>query len=1155
MMTTNNKKSRRSLLSSLMLTTGLSVVAALAINSTALAQAGFSIAVDGQYVAGDRRPDIEPRVTDVSLAHTDIQLTYDGLGGEQRLAASFMGAQPGPDGTSLRFGLDTNYGQWLDRAELRVFEAGSNTPLFAVPFENGAADVNVVGRTDGELVYVARVYDPAGRYDETQAQTLDLGPIIEAGVVEGRLPVGRDNTAGRTIPVHGGTVTVHGTSVPQGAQVWVLGESVPVDRSGGFVIDRILPPGDHVVDIAVIEPGGKTTTFRRDINIPTSEWFYVGLADLTVGTRWGSAEVIDASPDEFDDVYLKGRAAFYLKGKIRGEYLLTAAGDTGEGPLDEMFSGALSTDPQALLRRIDPNEYYPVYGDDSALVDDAPTSGKLYVRLERGPSHVMWGNFRTEIGESSILRAQRTLYGASGHYESNSVTAQGDPRYRGTVYFAQPGTLAATDILRGTGGSAYVLRRQDVAPGSEIVRIETVNAVTGTVIESRSLRPGVDYSINYMQGLIILAQPLASSAPASGAVQSSQTDYLNLTVQYEYTPTGMEPQDYAFGASGSAWLNDNVRIGATAASETDPDGNDISVVGINARVEATQNTFVEGEILRSQGQGRTDWLSTDGGFTFVQQPSATPVDEAYAYRVRAEADFSEFLDGTFKAVGGVMIEGRDAGFSTLGQQTVHDTFLGSAYLDVMLAENLELGIDIDHIENTSGMQRTEAGAEIRYQLNEDLSVSVGLVHRETSRPGGSDEDNGARTDAGVRFAYQPYEYLTLHAFGQVTAHASEGYGRNDRAGLGAEWQIDEHWAVGVEGSVGTTGPQAQATISHSPAPGERTYLGFRVAPDGRDDFFNRTQSINGLVAGGERRLNESVSVHAENTYGLFSDAGRMTSLYGVNFTPDAVWSASATYETGRIEDDLASDLERHALSAALSYVENGIEWTSRGEVRIEESEDHSRDRNTFLGQTGLSVQTSDDWRMLAGVSALISESDQTSILDGDYIEATVGGAYRPVDNDRLNALIRYTYLYDLPGPDQVSRNGSTLGPAQRSHIFSVDANYDVTENLTIGGKYGFRIGEISDSRAAEDFERSSMHLFVLRADLGIITDWHLLLEARGLYQPETQILNTGALAMVSYDINDTVRIGAGYNFGNFSDDLRDLTYDDGGLFLNLSARF
>jgi hypothetical protein len=32
-------------------------------------------------------------------------------------------------------------------------------------------------------------------------------------------------------------------------------------------------------------------------------------------------------------------------------------------------------------------------------------------------------------------------------------------------------------------------------------------------------------------------------------------------------------------------------------------------------------------------------------------------------------------------------------------------------------------------------------------------------------------------------------------------------------------------------------------------------------------------------------------------------------------------------------------------------------------------------------------------------------------------------------------------------------------------------------------------------------------------------------------------------------------LGAGYNFGSFSDDLTDLTRDDRGLFLNITASF
>lgn len=1141
----------RTLLGSLLLTTTLVVAG----TGSAAAQAGFSIAVDGQHVAGDPRPDIQPRRTDRDLADADIQVTYDGLESQRRLLAGLVSAEAGATGMSLTLGLDTNYGAWIDRAEFRIFAAGETIPLAVVPVTGRQIVWTAPADLDGEVHFAARVYDAQGRYDETQVTTLSLPELRHAGSVGPNSVSGGDNSATRSIPVYGGTVTVSGASIAPGTALNVMGEPVIVDGGGRFVLERILPPGEHVVTIAMAQSDGRAMTFRRDVNIPTSEWFYVGLADLTVGTRWGDGRVVDARPEEFEDVYYKGRAAFYLKGKIRGEYLLTAAADTGEGPLSEMLTGALSTDPQAVLRRIDPNQYYPVYGDDSKLVDDAPTSGKFYVRLERGASHVMWGNFRTEIGDASLLRAQRSLYGASAHLETDAVTAKGDAVAKGSAYFAQPGTLPARDVLRGTGGSAYVLRRQDVAPGSEIVTVEVVNAVTGMVIETRQLRPGVDYTINYLQGLVILAQPLSSTQPSSGAVQSSQPDAINLAVQYEYRPTGAQVDDYAFGASGSAWLGDHLRVGAVALSETGSQGEDLNVIGLNARLEADERTFLEAEVLRSQGQGRAEWLSLDGGFTFVQQPMAPSVDEAHAYRIKAQADLSSLIDDSFAVVAGLTLEGREKGFSTLGQQTLHDTFAASAFLEVSLNDDAELGVTIDHIHNAAGTRRTEAGAELTYPLNENLQVTAGLIHRDTFRPNGSNADNGNRTDVGLRVSYQPTDDVTLHAFGQVTAFASTGYARNDRVGLGAEWQLNENWSIGAEGSVGTSGPQVLAMASHSAAPGQRTYLGMRLAPDASDDFFTRSRSINGLVAGGERRLNEAVSVFAENTYGLFSDEGHINALYGINLTPDILWSASLTYETGTVQHDLAGSLERHALSGALAYKADGIEWNNRAELRVENSTDHSKDRNTVLGQSGLSVQTSDDWRLLGGVSALLSQSDQSSILDGDYVEASIGAAYRPVDNDRLNALIRYTYLYDLPGPQQVSSNGSVLGPAQRSHIFSVDANYDLTENLTIGGKYGFRIGEVSASRNVQNFEVSSAHLFILRADLGIITDWHLLGEIRGLYQPETETFSPGALAMVSYDVNDTVRAGLGYNFGGFSDDLRDLKYDHHGVFLNLSARF
>ena len=59
-----------------------------------------------------------------------------------------------------------------------------------------------------------------------------------------------------------------------------------------------------------------------------------------------------------------------------------------------MFKGLDEKDPKSLLSRIDPDDYYAVYGDDSVAIEDAPTRGKFYVRLERGESRVSVGQFQ-----------------------------------------------------------------------------------------------------------------------------------------------------------------------------------------------------------------------------------------------------------------------------------------------------------------------------------------------------------------------------------------------------------------------------------------------------------------------------------------------------------------------------------------------------------------------------------------------------------------------------------------------------------------------------------------------------------------------------------------------------------------------------------------
>ena len=61
-----------------------------------------------------------------------------------------------------------------------------------------------------------------------------------------------------------------------------------------------------------------------------------------------------------------------------------------------------------------------------------------------------------------------------------------------------------------------------------------------------------------------------------------------------------------------------------------------------------------------------------------------------------------------------------------------------------------------------------------------------------------------------------------------------------------------------------------------------------------------------------------------------------------------------------------------------------------------------------------------------------------------YEVITLGYAYRPVRHDRLNALIKYTYFYNMPSPGQVTGIGAGAEYIQRSHIGAVDVMFDLT---------------------------------------------------------------------------------------------------------------
>lgn len=1151
---------------------------------------------------GEAKPAARPvdrqRQTDVDLSAVDIQVKYDGLDAGTLLNVSTVPVKRTyKAGEEVRFLATSNYPAFIERAEIRIYDRkgrDSKKPVATVPVAvNGEAGWVMPDADEADFVYVLRVYDGKGRYDETVPLALsrtdrDLkpDPQQEKAVAPG---MGEDRTAIKNIPVSGGAVTVHGRHVPPGYAVQVFGEEIPIDPKQAFVVQRILPPGDHAVDVKV-KGASKTggLSFSRDVNIPDNDWFYVALADLTIGKRTGDARIEEVRPGEYDEVYSKGRLAFYLKGKIKGKYLLAAAADTAEDDLDQLFRNLDSQDPRRILRRLDPDDYYPVYGDDSTFLEDAPTKGKFYVRLERGDSQVMWGNYKTQITGTEFLPSDRALYGASGVYRSEETTSFGERRTEVTAYAAQPDTLPQREEFLGTGGSAYFLKRQDIVEGSETVRVETRDPVTGRIIERRVLVYGDDYSFDYMQGVIILRRPLSSMTGTSDPVRNGALGggRLYLTVQYEFEPVAGDVDGYVYGGRAQHWINDKVRVGVTGMDDS-TELADQKAYGADVTVRHSENTFLKAEVAHSKGRGFDLTQSSDGGLTWgTTEPSyyGDPNDdEGSAYRVEGQVDLKD-LGARIKGRIGGYYEQKEAGFSTLFDNVFIDQRIWGAHADVDLTDKTGLKLTYDDFTDDSGQIRRDGSGSVSHQFDEHWKISFGVTYTELMSPlaisSGKSGYDGSRLDAGVRVDYRIDDDRSVYAFGQGTLDRSGDIDRNDRAGVGAKVQLTDK--IGMEGEVsyGTHGIGALAGVTYDPNADSRYYLGYKIDPDRAFDLHN-TRDLFGtdkgtVVLGMRRKMSELLSAYSESNYDMFGSRNSLTQTYGVVYTPDAMWTVDGGLEIGRVRDDTVNpdtdtqyeDFDRYAPSFALGYKdeERGINARVRGEVRIERSDNGTRDQNTYLFTAGLGWKTNPDWRLLTHVDAVLSDSESTETFfaNTDYVEASVGYAYRPVDNERLNALFKYTWLYDLPGNDQLisGATGDQFAPAQRSHIVSADFIYDLFPWLSVGGKYGFRYGEVryrtnngSGSNFEEEWQQSSAHLGIIRTDLHLIKSWDLLLEGRVMHMPEAETTDYGALAAVYRHIGNNFKVGVGYNFGRFSDDLRDLTLDDEGVFLNAVGKF
>ena len=72
-------------------------------------------------------------------------------------------------------------------------------------------------------------------------------------------------------------------------------------------------------------------------------------------------------------------------------------------------------------------------------------------------------------------------------------------------------------------------------------------------------------------------------------------------------------------------------------------------------------------------------------------------------------------------------------------------------------------------------------------------------------------------------------------------------------------------------------------------------------------------------------------------------------------------------------------------------------------------------------------------------------------------------------------------------------------------------------------------------------------------DYRFLDHYEFLAEGRMLSMSDIDERRVGALLAVSRYLGDHLKIGVGYNFADFSEDLTDLSYDHQGVFLNITG--
>lgn len=847
------------------------------------------------------------------------------------------------------------------------------------------------------------------------------------------------------------------------------------------------------------------------------------------------------------------RAAMYLKGKVKGDYLLTMAYDSDKDTRKQLFE------------TIDPNAFYPVYGDSSIKTQDAQSTGKLYVRIDKNRSYLLWGDYTTQDSNPARRLSQynRSLPGLRGHYEEGNAVVN--------AFVAQESFKQVVDEFPARGVSGpYSVSNPNGIKGSERVEIIVRKRdQTSVILKVTPLARESDYEFEPFNGQILFRAPVPSV--------DDQLNPVSIRVSYEVEQGGK--RYFIYGADAQYKLSERLTLGAAVAKDNNPTTGQ-TIVGANLVLKLSKNTEIVAEVARSKSLVNTDpnGFNTNNSANFIGKSgevdgNAVRVEirhsddqlKANAYVQRADNDFnnaSSGLTGGRQELGGaVTYKATDKLTITADAQRSQDKIVGSENqsasiaADLKLSDRLTIGGGVRRVDQnaisaaqqtvnnclntTNTYTGTVAGYNTGYGIsqvgNQQIDPATGLpvICNTAINPVAAPAQALDRTSVFFRAGYKATDQLTVDGEVQSisgtdaasTAKIGLRYAASKNVDLTAEMQREFGNGNNNLYRLGADWRVAEKTRLYSRYEHAHTYsanYGLGIGPLSRAFALGiDTQYMQDGALYSEYRLNDSASgktiqnaIGLRNGWNVAEGLRLQTNVEYINST-----SGNAT-----------------ALSLGAEYTANPL-WKGSGRIQWRGDQDNTN----WLLTLNAARKLDRDWTLIAReyFNRIDPKNGTTDTVQNRF---QIGFAFRPVDNNKFDAL----GLLEQKSDRSADKDSDT-------QIISLRANYHPSRPWWLTGRFAYKrvnellLGTVNDSYSASLIGGRITYDVTNRWSVGAITT--LLVGKGGAKQYAYGI-------EVGYTVMDNLTVGLGYNWRGFRDD--DLTgsdYTNRGWVFNVRYKF